>query len=92
MLIFGVVFIVAGLAFKLGAVPFHMRVPDVYQGAPTAITLLIGGSAEAGCIRDHDPAAVEGMSGVAEHWQQMLIVLAVVSWRSATWLPLRSAT
>ncbi len=44
VLVFGVVFVVAGLAFKLGAVPFHMWVPDVYQGAPTAVTLLIGGA------------------------------------------------
>jgi NADH-quinone oxidoreductase subunit N len=44
VLTFGVVFVVAGLAFKLGVVPFHMWVPDVYQGAPTAVTLLIGGA------------------------------------------------
>ena len=42
MLVFGLVFVVVGLAFKLGAVPFHMWVPDVYQGAPTPVTLLIG--------------------------------------------------
>ena len=42
VLVFGLVFVVAGLAFKLGAVPFHMWLPDVYQGAPTAVTLLIG--------------------------------------------------
>ena len=44
VLTFGVVFVVAGLAFKLGVVPFHMWVPDVYHGAPTAVTLLIGGA------------------------------------------------
>ena len=44
VLTFGVVFVMAGLAFKLGVVPFHMWVPDVYQGAPTAVTLLIGGA------------------------------------------------
>jgi NADH-quinone oxidoreductase subunit N len=44
VLSFGLVFIVAGLAFKLGLVPFHMWVPDVYQGAPTAMTLMIGGA------------------------------------------------
>eukprot|EP01042_Synura_sphagnicola_P024527 gene24527-31391_t len=44
VLVFGVVFVVAGLAFKLGAVPFHMWVPDVYHGAPTPVTLLIGGA------------------------------------------------
>ena len=44
VLVFGLVFIVAGLAFKLGVVPFHMWIPDVYQGAPTAVTLMIGGA------------------------------------------------
>ncbi len=79
VLVFGVVFVVAGLAFKLGAAPFHMWVPDVYQGAPTAITLLIAGApkiaAFAICIR----LLVEGMFGLAPDWQQMLIVLSVVS-------------
>jgi len=79
VLIFGVVFIVAGLAFKLGAVPFHMWVPDVYQGAPTAITLLIGGAPKLAAFAITIRLLVEGMSGVAEHWQQMLIVLAVGS-------------
>ena len=55
VLVFGLVFLVAGLGFKLGAVPFHMWVPDVYQGAPTAVTLLLGGApklaAFAICIR-----------------------------------------
>src|SRR5690606_4981927 len=44
ILVFGLVFLVAGMAFKLGAVPFHMWVPDVYQGSPTAVTLLLGGA------------------------------------------------
>src|SRR6185369_12403362 len=65
VLVFGVVFVVAGLGFKLGTVPFHMWVPDVYQGAPTAVTLLIGGAPEfaafAICIR----LLVEGMLGLA---------------------------
>ena len=46
LLVFGLVFIVAGLGFKLGTVPFHMWVPDVYQGAPTAVTMLIGSAPE----------------------------------------------
>ena len=79
VLVFGVVFIVAGLAFKLGAVPFHMWLPDVYQGAPTAITLLIGGAPQlaafAICIR----LLVEGMLPLAIDWQQMLVVLSVGS-------------
>lgn len=79
VLVFGVVFVVAGLAFKLGAVPFHMWVPDVYQGAPTAITLLIGGAPKLAAFVITMRLLVEGMSGVAEQWQQMLVVLAVGS-------------
>jgi NADH-quinone oxidoreductase subunit N len=79
VLVFGVVFVVSGLAFKLGAVPFHMWVPDVYQGAPTAVTLLLGGApklaAFAICIR----LLVEGLLPLAIDWQQMLTVLAVLS-------------
>ena len=79
VLVFGVVFVVAGLAFKLGAVPFHMWVPDVYQGAPTAVTLLIGGAPKLAAFAITIRLLVEGMSGLAFDWQQMLIVLAVGS-------------
>jgi len=79
ILVFGLVFLVAGLAFKLGAAPFHMWVPDVYQGAPTAVTLLLGAApklaAFAICIR----LLVEGLLPLAIDWQQMLTVLAVMS-------------
>jgi NADH-quinone oxidoreductase subunit N len=79
VLVFGLVFIVAGLAFKLGAVPFHMWLPDVYQGAPTSITLLIGAAPQlaafAICIR----LLVQGMLPLAIDWQQMLAVLAIGS-------------
>jgi len=79
VLVFGLVFIVAGLAFKLGAAPFHMWIPDVYQGAPTAVTLMIGSAPElaafAICIR----LLVEGLMPLAFDWQQMLVVLAVAS-------------
>jgi len=79
VLVFGLVFIVAGLAFKLGAVPFHMWLPDVYHGAPTAITLLIGGAPQlaafAICIR----LLVEGLLPLAIDWQQMLALLAIGS-------------
>ncbi|WP_343626781.1 NADH-quinone oxidoreductase subunit NuoN [Roseateles puraquae] len=79
VLVFGVVFVVAGLAFKLGAAPFHMWVPDVYQGAPTAITLLIGGAPKLAAFAITIRLLVEGMIGLAVDWQQMLIVLSVMS-------------
>jgi NADH-quinone oxidoreductase subunit N len=79
VLVFGVVFVVAGLAFKLGAVPFHMWVPDVYQGAPTSITLLIAGAPKFAAFAITIRLLVEGMLGLAVDWQQMLIVMAVAS-------------
>ena len=79
VLVFGLVFIVAGLAFKLGAVPFHMWLPDVYQGAPTVVTLLIGAAPQlaafAICIR----LLVEGLMPLAIDWQQMLALMAIGS-------------
>jgi NADH-quinone oxidoreductase subunit N len=79
VLVFGVVFVVAGLAFKLGAAPFHMWVPDVYQGAPTAVTLLIAGAPKLAAFAITVRLLVEGMLGLAVDWQQMLIVLALAS-------------
>ncbi|WP_088286670.1 NADH-quinone oxidoreductase subunit NuoN [Ideonella sp. A 288] len=79
VLTFGIVFVVAGLAFKLGVVPFHMWVPDVYQGAPTAVTLLIGGAPKLAAFAITIRLLVEGMLGLAVDWQQMLMVLAVSS-------------
>lgn len=79
VLVFGVVFVVAGLAFKLGAAPFHMWVPDVYQGAPTPVTLLIGAAPKLAAFAITVRLLVEGMIGLAVDWQQMLVVLSVVS-------------
>ena len=79
VLILGVVFVVAGLAFKLGVVPFHMWVPDVYHGAPTAVTLMIGGAPKLAAFAIVIRLLVEGLSPLAVDWQQMLAVLAVVS-------------
>jgi NADH-quinone oxidoreductase subunit N len=79
VLVFGVVFVVAGLGFKLGAAPFHMWVPDVYQGAPTAVTLLIGAAPKLAAFAITIRLLVEGMIGLAVDWQQMLLVLAVMS-------------
>ena len=79
VLVFGLVFIVAGLAFKLGAVPFHMWLPDVYQGAPTAVTLLIGGAPQLAAFAICMRLLVEGLLPLAFDWQQMLAVLAIGS-------------
>ncbi len=79
VLTFGLVFIVAGLAFKLGLAPFHMWVPDVYQGAPTAVTLLISGAPKLAAFAITFRILVEGLSGLAGDWQEMLIVLSVAS-------------
>ncbi len=79
MLVFGLVFIVSGLAFKLGVVPFHMWIPDVYQGAPTAVTLLIGGAPKLAAFGMTMRLLVEGMLPLAVDWQQMLMVLSIAS-------------
>ncbi|ACB33782.1 proton-translocating NADH-quinone oxidoreductase, chain N [Leptothrix cholodnii SP-6] len=79
VLVFGVVFIVSGLAFKLGAVPFHMWVPDVYHGAPTAATLLIAGAPKIAAFGMTMRLLVDGLLGLAVDWQQMLVVLSVCS-------------
>jgi NADH-quinone oxidoreductase subunit N len=79
VLVLGVVFLVAGLAFKLGAVPFHMWIPDVYHGAPTSVTLLIGGAPKLAAFAIVVRLLVEGLMPLSVDWQQMLAVLAVGS-------------
>ncbi len=80
-LVFALVFIVAGLGFKLGAVPFHMWVPDVYHGAPTAVTLFIGTVPKLASFAFFMRLLVQGLGAeqLAQEWQQMLIVMAVLS-------------
>jgi NADH-quinone oxidoreductase subunit N len=79
VLVLGAVFIVAGLAFKFGAVPFHMWVPDVYQGTPSSVTLLIAGAPKIAAFAIAFRLLAEGLLPVAAQWQPMLIVLAVGS-------------
>lgn len=79
VLVVGVVFIVAGIAFKMGVVPFHMWVPDVYQGAPTAVTLLISTGPKLAAFAMAFRLLIEGLLVLALDWQQMLIFLAVLS-------------
>ncbi|MEQ1593361.1 MAG: NADH-quinone oxidoreductase subunit NuoN, partial [Thiobacillaceae bacterium] len=78
-LVFGIVFIVAGLAFKLGAVPFHMWVPDVYHGAPTAMTLFIGSAPKIAAFAFVIRILGQGLESQVADWRDMLVILAVLS-------------
>ena len=79
LLVFGLVFVVAGLAFKLGVVPFHMWIPDVYHGASTAVTLVLGTAPKLAAFAMAMRLLVNGMLGLAAEWQQMLAIMAVLS-------------
>jgi len=79
VLVVGLVFIVAGIAFKLSAAPFHMWAPDVYQGSPTAITLFIGSAPKLAAFGFVMRLLIEGMSEMVTDWQGMLVILAVLS-------------
>jgi len=78
-LVFGLVFMVCGLAFKLGVVPFHMWIPDVYHGAPTAVTLVIGTAPKLAAFAMAMRLLVNGLLDLAHDWQQMLVILSVLS-------------
>lgn len=79
ILIFGLVFVVSAIAFKLGAVPYHMWVPDVYDGAPTAITLFIGTAPDLAAFAFAMRLLVGALSALAVDWQGMLLVLSLLS-------------
>lgn len=79
VLIFALSFIVVGVAFKLGAVPFHMWLPDVYQGAPTAVTQFIGSAPKIAAFAMAMRLLVGSLGGLSHEWQGMLIVLTVLS-------------
>lgn len=79
VLVIGLVFIVAGISFKLSAVPFHMWAPDVYQGAPTAVTLFIGSAPKLAAFGFIMRLLVEGLGELVDDWQGMLIILAALS-------------
>jgi NADH-quinone oxidoreductase subunit N len=78
-LVFGLAFIVAGVAFKFGAVPFHMWVPDVYHGAPTPVTLFIGSAPKIASYVLAIRVLAEGLDAMVASWQTMLIGLSVLS-------------
>ena len=77
--VFGLVFIVAGIAFKLGAVPFHMWIPDVYHGASTPATLFIGAAPKLAAFAFIMRLLANGLQGMTSDWQLMLVILAVAS-------------
>ncbi|KPK11338.1 MAG: NADH:ubiquinone oxidoreductase subunit N [Acidithiobacillales bacterium SG8_45] len=79
ILVFGLVFIVVGLAFKVGAVPFHMWVPDVYHGAPTSVALYISSAPKIAAFAMIMRLLVGGLDGMVASWQGMLIILAILS-------------
>ena len=79
VLVFGVVFLVAGIAFKLGVVPFHMWIPDVYHGAPTAVTLIIASAPKLAAFAIVMRMLVGGLLATSHDWQSMLLILSVLS-------------
>jgi NADH-quinone oxidoreductase subunit N len=79
ILVFGLVFIVIGLAFKLGAVPFHVWIPDVYQGAPTAVTLFIASAPKIAAFAMLIRLLHDGMQPLHGDWQNILILLSILS-------------
>jgi NADH-quinone oxidoreductase subunit N len=79
VLVFGLVFVVSGLAFKLGVVPFHMWIPDVYDGAPNAMTLFIGTAPKLAAFAMAVRVLVNGLVDLAGDWQQMLMIMSALS-------------
>lgn len=75
----GIALLVVGIAFKLGSVPFHMWVPDVYHGAPTSVTLFLGTAPKIAAFGMIIRLLAEGVGGLHVHWQDMIVVLAMLS-------------
>lgn len=79
VLVFGLVFVIVGISFKLGAAPFHMWIPDVYHGAPTAVTLYVGTAPKLAALAMVMRLLVGGLQELAPVWQDMLIIMALLS-------------
>jgi NADH-quinone oxidoreductase subunit N len=79
LMVFGLVFLVSGVAFKLGAVPYHMWLPDVYDGAPTPVTLLIGTISKLASFAFVMRLLVSGLQPLVADWHAMLLILSVLS-------------
>ena len=78
-LVFGLVFVIVGVGFKFGAVPFHMWIPDVYHGAPTPVTMFIGAAPKIGSFIVAIRLLAEGLDAMVASWQEMLTILAILS-------------
>jgi len=79
LMVFGLIFMIVGISFKLGVAPFHMWIPDVYQGAPTSVTIFVGSTSKLAAFGMAYRLLESGMGGMAHQWQLMLAVLAVAS-------------
>ena len=79
MLILGLIFIIVGIGFKLGVVPFHMWIPDVYQGAPTSVVLFIGTAPKVAAFAFIMRLLVDGFQALAVSWSDMLMIFAILS-------------
>jgi NADH-quinone oxidoreductase subunit N len=79
LLLFGLIFMIVGIGFKLGAAPFHMWIPDVYQGAPTPVTAFIAAGSKLAAFGMAYRLLDSGMGGLTAHWQLMVAVLATAS-------------
>jgi NADH-quinone oxidoreductase subunit N len=79
VLVFGLVFVVIGIAFKFGAVPFHMWVPDIYHGSPMVVALFLGSAPKVAAFALAMRLLVDGLGGLHADWQGMLVILAVLS-------------
>ncbi len=78
-LLFGIVFVVAGLAFKVSAVPFHMWTPDVYEGAPTPVTAFFAAAPKVAAMAIFTRVLVEAFPGVTRDWQQIVVFISIAS-------------
>ena len=79
ILVLGLVFVITGIGFKLGAAPFHMWIPDVYEGSETPVTMFVGTAPKLAAFAMAVRLLADGLSGLHAHWQDMLVVLAVLS-------------
>ncbi|MCG6940153.1 MAG: NADH-quinone oxidoreductase subunit NuoN [Thiohalocapsa sp.] len=79
ILVFGLVFVIIGIAFKFGAVPFHMWIPDVYQGAPAPVALFLSSAPKVAAFAMAVRILVDALAGLGSDWSDILIILSVLS-------------